>query len=100
MRKPRGRKPGSELEEIRNQLGAIFYRRYLPWLQKRKKRYGLKGWPAIREADWWQGSPSERARRMAIRCLGRYGVLVDNRKVPLFPMMDEGHLRNLLSRYR
>lgn len=34
------------------------------WLTARKRKHGLKGWRFIRDADWWQGPPSERAARM------------------------------------
>ena len=40
--------------------------RYHAWLRARKKRFGPRGWPSIREADWWQGPPVERAYRMAM----------------------------------
>ena len=30
---------------------------------------GLVGWKLIREADWWQGPPNERAARMTCRYL-------------------------------
>ncbi len=65
--KPKGRKaiPGAE-EQRRLMFIRYHYRRYLAWLQARKKRYGgLDGWPSIQQADWWQGPPNERAARMA-----------------------------------
>ena len=62
--KPRGRKPGGSVEQIRRNLIRHQYRRYLDWLTAREKSVGLRGWSLIRDAEWWQGPPSERAARM------------------------------------
>ena len=34
------------------------------WLSTRNAKYGLRGWRFIRDADFWQGPPSERAARI------------------------------------
>lgn len=39
------------------------------WLNARKGRHGLRGWRFIRDADFWQGPPSERAARIVKRRL-------------------------------
>lgn len=64
--KPRGRKAIPEIVQRRQRMIIRhYYQRYLAWLQARKRRYGgLKGWPRIRQADWWKGPPHERAARM------------------------------------
>ena len=62
------------------------YQRYYAWLHARKTTHGLRGWQKIRDADWWQGPPSERAARMAAR---RY-----------FEPIDWRHVVNIASRYR
>lgn len=62
--KPRGRRPGGISSEIRNELIRYHYRRHLDWLTIREKSQGLKGWSQIRDAEWWQGPPSERAARI------------------------------------
>ncbi len=62
---PRGRPPRPTFsDEIRRTLGNRFYNRYYNWLKKRKRTSQLVGWSCIRDADWWQGPPSERAARM------------------------------------
>lgn len=44
----------------------VVYGRNLSWLQARKERYGhLEGWSRIKGADFWKGTPGERAARMA-----------------------------------
>ena len=63
--KPRGRKPGGSVDELRRLLIRLHYRRNLDWLEARGKSSGLEGWSLIRDADWWRGPPSERAARMA-----------------------------------
>ena len=40
------------------------------WLAWRQSKGGLNGWRQIRNADWWQGAPSERAARMVKERLG------------------------------
>ena len=67
--KKRGRRPDKLTEHIRAILVPIFYERYFDWLKLRKRRCGLEGWPRIREADWWQGPPHERAARMVAKRL-------------------------------
>ena len=66
VRKPRGRKAGGPVFMLRNAYAAALYERYLTWLQRRERSLGLKGWGSIREADWWQGPPHERAARMKL----------------------------------
>ena len=65
---PAGRPSDIEkpLAQIKKHLIPPTYVRYLAWLKGRK---GLQGWKTIREADWWQGPPSERAARMTCRSL-------------------------------
>jgi hypothetical protein len=68
VKKKRGRKKGTGLLQsaIRNVLAPFLHAKYLAWLLKREKTQGLKGWPKIREADWWQDgdSPHVRAAKM------------------------------------
>ncbi len=70
---PAGRPADSEnsLSQIRKTLIPRTYARYLTWLQRRKRSMGLEGWSLIRDADWWQGPPNERAARMTCRLWAR-----------------------------
>ena len=68
-------KPLVHLKKI---LIPLTYARYFAWLKKRKRSMGLEGWKLIREADWWQGPPSERAARMTSR---RFKRVIDWRRV-------------------
>ena len=83
----RGREPGGITDQLRDLLAVVFYERNFTWLSRRKKRDGqLKGWAAIRSADWWHGPPHERAARMVARALGG--------------SRDWRHIVNLASRLR
>ena len=67
IKAPAGRPSASQapaIKQIQRHLISPYYERYLAWLQKRKRTKGLEGWPAIKDADWWQGPPNERAARM------------------------------------
>ena len=66
---PKGRKALPEMAKRRQvMILRYFYQRNLAWLQRRKKRYGhLNGWPSIRQTDWWQGPPHQRAARMVAK---------------------------------
>ena len=66
---PAGRPADSEnpLSQIKKDLIPPTYARYLAWLQRRKRSMGLDGWKPIRDADWWDGPPNERAARMTCR---------------------------------
>ena len=77
---PAGRRADSEkpLAQIRRAIIPLYYARYFAWLKKRKRSMGLEGWKLIREADWWQGPPSERAARMTSR---RFKRVIDWRRV-------------------
>jgi len=59
-----GRPKQSVLSEIRFSLAASKYLRILRRLQKREQTCGLDGWSILREKDWWQGPPHERAARI------------------------------------
>jgi hypothetical protein len=83
--KPRGRRPGGTLSYLRNQLISIHYRRYFDWLEKREKTLGLDGWSLIRNVDWWEGPPSERAARMTQKRYGRYITWQSVRQIALGP---------------
>ncbi len=94
VRAPAGRRADIEkpLPLIKKHLIPPTYARYLAWLKKRKRPKGLKrgerskelkGWKTIREADWWQGPPNERAARMTCRCLR--------------PAMDWRRVQNIVS---
>ena len=74
----RGRRRESSLTWTRWAAAKVMYAGMLPWLQQREKRCGLRGWNILRNQDWWQGSPHERAARMAI---ARYRLRID---VPAF----------------
>ncbi len=71
VRAPAGRRADIEkpLPLIKKHLIPPTYARYLAWLKRRKRSMGLKGWKTIREADWWEGPPNERAARMTCRRL-------------------------------
>ena len=72
--KKRGRKPDKFLTHVREVLAPDRYERYLHWLQHRKRKCGLEGWPYIREADWWKGAPHERAAKMVAKRLFPYNT--------------------------
>ncbi|MDR6306637.1 hypothetical protein GGQ85_004371 [Nitrobacter vulgaris] len=59
-----GRPPATVLQSMHLQLAVAMYPRYLSWLKAREKRWGLTGWPLIRESEWWVGPPHERAAKM------------------------------------
>ena len=63
---PAGRPADFEnpLTQIKKHRIPQTYARYLAWLRRRRRSMGLEGWKPIREADWWQGPPNERAARM------------------------------------
>jgi len=66
LKKKRGRPPQDDTHSsVRFQIARWKYHQYLPWLQKRERSVGLKGWPAVRDQKWWIGPPHERAARMA-----------------------------------
>lgn len=66
-RKRRGRGRPSPSRKMRNLLIAAWFDTYENWLKARQAKHGLEGWSAIRDADWWQGPPSERAAHMTKR---------------------------------
>ena len=80
VRKPLGRpeEPLNANAYMRLFWAAQNYRRFLAWLQKRQRSRGLEGWCPIKEADWWQGPPHERAARMAAK---RYRGHIDWRRL-------------------
>ncbi len=81
----RGPKPKT-LWVIAYEVAAIeYYAKMLKWLRQRKKTQGLEGWSAIKDAEWWQGKPAERAARMAQR--------------RMLPNVDWRHIQNLASKY-
>ncbi len=84
---PAGRPPVSEmrLSQIKKTLIPLTYARYLAWLRRRRRSMGLEGWKPIRDADWWQGPPNERAARMTCRYLG-------------LPMMNWRTVQNIVSK--
>lgn len=67
-RQGRGRRTPSR--DLTNWLIAASFERRESWLIWRQAMGGLKGWPRIQNADWWQGPPSERAARMVKERLG------------------------------
>lgn len=69
-RKRQGRGRPTAGRKLTNQLIASSFERRESWLIWRESKGGLKGWPPIQNADWWQGPPSERAARMVKRRLG------------------------------
>jgi hypothetical protein len=66
VHRPRGRRKRSESAVRRLEMAAtpVIYERYLGWLKRRERSVGLAGWKGVRDQDWWQGPPSERAARM------------------------------------
>ena len=67
-RQGRGRRTSGR--KLTNLLIAASFERRESWLTARQSNGGLKGWPPIQSADWWQGPPSERAARMVKQRLG------------------------------
>lgn len=68
-RQGRGRSAGMPAKRLHRLLIRTYFERYQDWLASRRERVGLEGWTLIRDADWWQGSPAERAARMVVRRL-------------------------------
>jgi hypothetical protein len=70
--KARGGRPKVSENPVRllkRVLVPVIYERYYGWLKQRQRSVGLEGWTLIRQAEWWQGPPSERAARMIARRL-------------------------------
>ena len=86
IKKPRGRKRVGPIGEIRVAVARLYYKRYLMWLQRRKRRCDLEGWPRIKKADWWDRPPHERAARMTAHKLRR-----------IWPNVSYRHIQNLAS---
>ena len=63
-RQGRGRRVNRFQTQLRDQIIIAYFGMFEDALNRRAKRSGLKGWPRIAKADWWQGPPSERAARM------------------------------------
>ncbi len=63
-KKKRGRGRRNYSRAFRDMLIAVAFERREAWLNERSAKQGLKGWSKIRDAEWWQGPPSERAARM------------------------------------
>ena len=63
-KKRRGRGRRGAGHKLRDILISLRFERTEAWLKARQRKHGLKGWPSIRNAEWWQGAPSERAARM------------------------------------
>lgn len=60
-----GRPKQTFLMEISFTIAKGKYHRCLAWLQKRERSLsGLKGWSAVRNQEWWDGPPHERAARI------------------------------------
>lgn len=68
-KKRQGRGRLSPSRKLRDMLIAIRFERIEAWLNARQESQGLAGWRLIRDAEWWQGPPSERAARMVQRGL-------------------------------
>ena len=68
-KKRQGRGRSSPSRKMRDTLISVRFERIEAWLNARQEKHGLKGWRLIRDADWWQGPPSERAARMVQRGL-------------------------------
>jgi hypothetical protein len=66
-KKRRGRGRPSCSRAFRDTLIAAGFEQKEAWLNARLAKQGLKGWSPIRDAEWWQGPPSERAARMVLR---------------------------------
>ena len=67
VHKPPGRKRIGSDRKLLNISACLDYERYLEWFRKRHNSVGLAGWKPIRDAEWWQGPPHERAARMVTR---------------------------------
>jgi hypothetical protein len=57
----------NSIKHLRETMVTLDYERHLSWLQKRSRSEGLDGWSCIKDAEWWQGPPNERAARMVQR---------------------------------
>lgn len=57
-------------KKVRDAYMSLDFERIEAWLKAREAKQGLKGWSYIRNADWWQGPPSERAARMVQQGFG------------------------------
>lgn len=68
-KKRRGRGRTAVGLKMRNVIIATKFEKIESWLNARQARHGLIGWRFIRDADWWQGPPSERAARMVVHDL-------------------------------
>jgi hypothetical protein len=68
-KKPRGRKKLDPLQWHLQLIAPDLHQDYFAWLENRRQTQGLKGWACIRDAEWWQGPPHERAARMVARRL-------------------------------
>ena len=71
IKKPSGRPPNSESasKTIVKIIIPVIYDHYYIWLKKRNRSIGLNGGSLFKNADWWQGPPSERAARITSRAL-------------------------------
>jgi hypothetical protein len=89
IKTPGGRPAKNDPAIVRELFACSCYESYLTWLQKRQARFGLTGWSCIRDADWWQGPPHERAAKMVVRW-GRRGKW----------NISDKYIRNLVSSYK
>jgi hypothetical protein len=64
LKRRRGRPKASFLSETCFEIAKWKYPRYLAWLRKRERSFGLEGWSAVRGQEWWAGPPHERAARI------------------------------------
>lgn len=60
----------SAKQRLRDHRIAAEFVRYEAWLTARAHQGALRGWSALRSAEWWQGPPSERAARIVQKRLG------------------------------
>lgn len=88
-KKPSGRPPKGAMAIVREAVARSYYEEHLAWLQKRQAGEGLKGWSCIREADWWEGPPHERAAKMTVRSFRRAKWSI-----------SENYVRNLVSSFK
>ena len=86
VKKPSGRKRVGSIGEIRVVLARLYYKQYLTGLQRRKRQGGLEGWPYIKDANWWKGTPHVRAARMTAHALRR-----------IWPNVSYRHILNCIS---
>jgi hypothetical protein len=75
IKRRRGPKALTAVDRVRDAWAGARYTIYVSWLRNRQRKLGLKGCAAIRDTEWWDGAPHERAVRMVQRRFKRFGFM-------------------------